>query len=89
MSKVKPDKITLLDRKERQSLLDFASSLETIATRLKQDASVTFKEGEKDTVINPSTRVKAEYKYVKQGSKHKFEIELKWNDEEPEDFSIE
>ena len=89
MSKVKPEKLTLLDRKEHQSLHNFAQSLETIAARLKEDARVTFKEGDKDTIINPNTSVKVEYKYVTQGSKHKFEIELKWDDEAPEDFTIQ
>ena len=89
MSKVKPDKITHLDRKEYQSLLEFANDLETIALKLKEEAMVTLKEGDHDTIIKPSERVKAEYKYQTRGSRHKFEIELKWDEEEKPSFSIE
>lgn len=88
MSKVKPDKITHLDRKEYQTLMAFASDLERIAKRLKEDASVAFREGNTETTIKPSSSVKVEYKYQTQASKHKFEIELKWDEDEKESFSI-
>lgn len=89
MKKQKSQKITLLDRKTYQSREEFAESLELIAKRLKEDKTVTFKEGDKETIIAPNSNVKAEYKYEKRDGRHKFEIELKWDEEEKPTLSIE
>lgn len=89
MSKVKPEKLTHIDRKANLSLIAFAEQLEVIAKKLKEDGTVTFKEGDKETFISPSTEVQGEYSYVTQGNKHKFEIELKWKDDSDETFLID
>lgn len=89
MSKIKVLKETLFDRKVYQSLTEFADDLELIAKKLREEATVTFKEGEKETLIQPSNDVKVEYKYETRDTRHKFEIELKWDTDSKGSFSIE
>lgn len=89
MSKMKPEKLRHIDRKANLSLLAFSEQLEIIAQKLKAEGTVTFKEGDKETRISPSQDVQGEYSYITQGSKHKFEIELKWNDDSDETFFID
>ena len=87
--KNKIEKTVLFDRKTYQTLEEFADSLELIAKRLREDKTVTFKEGEKATIIAPSENVKAEFKYELRAKRHKFEIELKWDEDEKPTLSIE
>lgn len=89
MSKLKLNKTVLLDRKEYTTLNEFADNLELIAKRLREDDQVIFKEGDKETIISPKENVKVEYKYQVVASKHKFEIELKWDELEKPNLEIE
>lgn len=78
MTKIKPQKVRVVDRTERQSLEDFANTLESIAAKIKNDGKFSIVEGEKVTEIVPGSQVKVEYKYSTKAKKHKFEIEFKW-----------
>ena len=89
MSKVKPDKIVHLERKSNLSLTEFATQLEVLASKLKDEGAVTFKEGDQETFVSPSRNVTAEFKYVTKGTKHEFEIELKWREGNDETFLID
>lgn len=68
----------LIDHKEHQSLNEFATMLEVIAKKLREEQQFVFMQGEKEVVVSPSDRVKAEYKYGVKGDKHSFEIEFDW-----------
>lgn len=74
----KPVTKVLIDREDRQSLLEFATTLEAIAKKLKEDGSFIMTEGNKETVISPSEHLKVEYSYEIKGEKHSFEIEFDW-----------
>ncbi|MGX7014543.1 amphi-Trp domain-containing protein [Vagococcus silagei] len=80
----------IIDREEKQSLLEFATVLETIASRIRKDQSFIFTEGDKQTVITPTDPLKVEYKYEIKGDKHSFEIEFDWYEGQSknESFSI-
>lgn len=77
-NQAKPEKEILIDRKEHQSLQEFANMLETIARKLKEQGTFTLVEGEKEVVVTPSQQLKVEYSYEKRGDKHSFEIEFDW-----------
>ncbi len=78
MTKIKPQKVRVIDRTEHQSLEDFANTLESIATKIKNDGKFLIVEGEKVTDVIPGSQLKVEYKYSTKAKKHKFEIEFKW-----------
>lgn len=74
----KPVTEVLLDHEEKQSLATFATTLETIAKKLREEGQFHFFQGTESIEINPSEQIEAEYKYEKKGDKHSFEIELEW-----------
>ncbi|MGY3750421.1 amphi-Trp domain-containing protein [Vagococcus acidifermentans] len=74
----KPLTEVLIDREDHQTLLEFATTLEKIAEKLKTEGSFTMVEGTKENVIQPSEQLEVEYKYEKKGDKHSFEIEFEW-----------
>ncbi len=89
MSKVKEEKVVYFERKANLSLVEFATQLEVLARKLKEEGAVTFKEGERETFVSPSRNVKAEFKYTSLNNKHEFEIELQWYDGQDETFLID
>ena len=74
----KPLTEVLINHKEQQSLSDFASTLETIAKKLREEGQFVFVQGEEQVEVQPSEQVKAEFKYTKKGDKHSFEMEMDW-----------
>lgn len=78
MVEQKPVTEVLLDREDRQTLVEFATTLETIARKLKEKGAFTLTEGEREILVNPADTLKVEYFYEKKGDKHSFEIEFDW-----------
>ncbi|MGX7181657.1 amphi-Trp domain-containing protein [Enterococcus pallens] len=78
MMEQKPVTEVLVDREERQTLVEFATTLETIARKLKEEGAFILTEGEREILVNPSDTLKVEYSYEKKGDKHSFEIEFDW-----------
>ncbi len=74
----KPVTEVLIDHEEKQTLVAFATTLETIAKKLKEDGQFHFVQGTEAIPILPTEHITAEYKYEKKGDKHSFEIELEW-----------
>ncbi|WP_342534322.1 amphi-Trp domain-containing protein [Lysinibacillus sp. FSL K6-0057] len=87
----KPMTEVILKHKERQSVAEFAATLETIAKKLKENGEFTFVQGTEPTVVSPSEQLKIEYSYTKKGDKHSFEIEFDWytGTELPKKMTIE
>ena len=83
--KVKPTKVRVIDHQEHQSLQNFTGSLQSIASKLKEDGTFTLIEGDKVTTITPNQQLRVEYTYKTKGDKHEFEIQFKWNDRESDD----
>lgn len=76
----KPTKEVLIDYEENQTLVAFATTLEIIAKKLKEEGQFTFTQGTKHFTITPNAELEAEFKYEKKGSKHSFEIEFEWDE---------
>lgn len=74
----KPITQILIKHKEHQNLVDFATMLETIAKKLREEQKFVFVQGDKETEIIPAEQVKVEYEYTVKGDKHSFEIEIDW-----------
>ena len=74
----KPVTEVLINHKEQQSLHEFASTLETIAKKLREEGQFVFVQGEEQVEVQPSEQVKAEFKYTLKGDKHSFEMEMDW-----------
>lgn len=87
----KPVTEVLIDHEEKQTLVAFATTLETIAKKLKEDGHFEFVQGTESIPINPPEQIVAEYKYEKKGAKHSFEIELEWQEGQkgPQSMSIQ
>ncbi len=75
---MKPMTEVVLKHKERQSVVEFATMLEAIAQKLKENGEFTFIQGTEQTVVGPTEPLKIEYSYTKKGDKHSFEIEFDW-----------
>lgn len=60
MVEQKPVTEVLLDRKDRQTLVEFATTLETIARKLKEKGAFTLTEGEREIFVNPADTLKVE-----------------------------
>lgn len=75
------EKQRILDHKEHQSLNEFAETLEVIAKKLKDEASFTLQQGDREIDIAPNSLVEVEYSYKIKGDKHEFEIELEWRED--------
>lgn len=80
----KVSKEVLIDHTARQSRLEFASMLETIAEKLKTEGAFSMVEGTKEILVAPGEEVKVGYSYKTKGDKHAFEIECKWYEDQPE-----
>ncbi|WP_100403548.1 amphi-Trp domain-containing protein [Bacillus sp. FJAT-42315] len=74
----KPVTKVLIKHKEPQNLHEFASMLETIAKKLKEDQQFVFLQGNEEIEVKPDNTVKVEYQYTTKGDKHSFEIEFDW-----------
>ncbi|MGX7196946.1 amphi-Trp domain-containing protein [Enterococcus olivae] len=74
----KPVTEVLIDHEEKQTLVTFATTLETIAKKLKDEGHFNFVQGTETIAVTPTEQIVAEYKYEKKGEKHSFEIELEW-----------
>ncbi|MDX5475866.1 MAG: amphi-Trp domain-containing protein [Bacillaceae bacterium] len=74
----KPVTEVLINHKEQQSLNEFASALETIAKKLREEGQFVFVQGEEQVEVQPSEQVMAEFKYTIKGDKHSFEMEMDW-----------
>lgn len=87
----KPITQLLLKHKEHQSTYEFATMLEKIAQKLKEDGQFTFVQGNEQIEVQPSERLKIEYKYTLKGDKHSFEIEFDWTtgNKGPKSMTIE
>lgn len=81
-AKEKPLKEILIDYEEKQTLVAFATTLETIARKLKEDGQFTFTQGTERLTIVPNAELEAEFKYEKKGTKHSFEIEFEWDEQD-------
>lgn len=75
----KPFTQVLIKHKEVQNLQDFATMLEKIAQKLKQEGKFTFIQGTEQIEVAPSNQLKVDYKYTVKGDKHEFEIEFEWS----------
>jgi amphi-Trp domain-containing protein len=84
MREPKPMTEILIDYEEKQSLVAFATTLETIAKKLKEQGSFQFVQGTKAISITPSEQLKVEYSYTKKADKHSFEIEFYWSEGQKE-----
>lgn len=78
MATNKPTSEVLIKHKEHQNVYEFASTLEKIAHKLKEEGKFSFVQGTEQIEVAPSERLKAEYEYVVKGDKHEFEIEFAW-----------
>ncbi|EOT26342.1 amphi-Trp domain-containing protein [Enterococcus saccharolyticus] len=78
MREPKPLTEVLVDYEEKQSLVAFATTLETLAKKLKEQGSFQFVQGTETIPVIPSEQLKVEYKYTKKADKHSFEIEFDW-----------
>ncbi|WP_107943175.1 amphi-Trp domain-containing protein [Metasolibacillus fluoroglycofenilyticus] len=74
----KPVSEVLIKHKEQQNVEEFATTLEAIAQKLKENGEFTFVRGTEPTTVRPSEQLKIEYSYTKKGDKHSFEIEFDW-----------
>lgn len=74
----KPTREVLVKHKEHQHVHEFATMLEKIAKKLKEEGKFSFVQGSEQIEIAPSEQLKAEYEYVVKGDKHEFEIEFEW-----------
>lgn len=80
----------LVDHKEMQSREQFATMLETIAQKLRNEGKFTFIQGEKVVEVNPSAQLQVEVKYEVKRNKHAFEIEFEWRPgEESQQMTIQ
>lgn len=91
MEQVKPVTQVLIKHKEVQSVQEFATMLEKIAQKLKEEGKFTFVQGTEQVEVCPGAQVKADYEYTVKGDRHKFEIEFRWypGTEIPTSMSIE
>jgi amphi-Trp domain-containing protein len=69
----------LIDHKEKQSVIEFATMLEKMAKKLKEDGKFTFVQGTERIEVSPINQLKVEYEYEVKGDKHEFEMEIEWN----------
>lgn len=76
--KNKPKTQVIIKHKEQQDLQQFATMLEKIAQKLKEEGQFTFVQGTEQIVVSPSDYLKVEYEYTVKGDKHSFEIEFDW-----------
>ena len=76
----KPVTEVLLKHKEYQQIEQFAMTLEKIAQKLREEGQFTFKQGEKQIEVIPSSDLKVSYEYTKKANKHSFEIEFDWTE---------
>lgn len=83
MTKMKPQKVRIINRKEPQSLAELANTLEMIAHKLRDEGTFSIVEGEKVTNITPNNHVNVKIAYSTKGIKNKFSIEFKWLEQEP------
>lgn len=81
----------LIDQKVYQDLDEFATTLETIAKKLREEGKFTFTQGDEAIEIEPSQNVKVEYEYEIEDGEHEFEIEFEWYPDAPsaKDIKIE
>lgn len=88
--RVKPVTKVLINHKQKQDLNEFATILETIAQKLRQEGQFTFMQGTEEVVVQPSQVVKVEFEYTTKGDKHSFEIEFDWyeGDAGPKNMTI-
>lgn len=88
--RMKPTTQVIIDFKQKQDLQEFATVLETIAQKLKQEGQFTFMQGSEEVVVQPSQMIKVEFEYTKKGDKHSFEIEFDWfeGDQGPKSMAI-
>lgn len=68
----------LIKHKEQLPLVEFATMLEKIAQKLKEEGQFHFIQGAESVLVAPSNQLKIEYEYTKKGDKHSFEIEFDW-----------
>ena len=66
----------ILKHKERQSVAEFAATLETIAEKLKENGEFTFVQGIEPTVVSPSEQLKIEYSYTKRATSIHLKLSL-------------
>lgn len=78
MTTNKPVSQVLVKHEEHQNVYEFASMLELIAKKLKEEGRFSFVQGTEHIEVAPSEQLKAEYEYVVKGDKHEFEIEFEW-----------
>lgn len=86
---IKPPTQVILKHKEHQDVQQFATMLEKIAQKLKEEGQFTFIQGTEQIAISPSDQLKVEYKYTVKGDKHSFEIEFDWYTGEKKNQKIE
>ena len=79
MEEKEPTSQKLIKHKEKQSVIEFATILEKMAKKLKEDGKFTFVQGTEHIEISPTNQLKVEYEYEVKGDKHEFEIEFEWN----------
>lgn len=86
----KPVTQVLIKHKEQQNVYEFATTLEKIAQKLKENGSFTFVQGNDQVEVSPSEQIKIEYEYTLKGDKHSFEIEFDWytGEREPKKMGI-
>lgn len=68
----------IIKHKEQQDVQQFATLLEKIAQKLKEEGQFTFIQGTEQITVSPTNHLKVEYEYTVKGDKHSFEIEFDW-----------
>lgn len=76
--RIKPVTQVVLKHKEHQDVQQFATMLERIAQKLKEEGKFTFVQGTEQIDVSPTDHLKVEYEYRVKGDKHSFEIEFDW-----------
>lgn len=72
----------LLKHEEKMSRAEVASILETIASKLREDGTVTIHVGETTQTINPSDPLTFEIELEEKNGKYELELELEWRENE-------
>ncbi|WP_077216031.1 amphi-Trp domain-containing protein [Bacillus kwashiorkori] len=76
--KTKPIKQVKFENEESQCVHEFATMLETIARKLKEDGKFVIAHGEDEIIVSPTNELSVELEYEVKGDKHSFEIEFEW-----------
>lgn len=73
-------KSILIKHEERMSRMQVAELLESIASKLKEEGTLTINVGEQSQTIEPSEEVTFEIELEEKNGKYELELELEWKE---------